>query len=55
MRGSVPVEIRQCFSAYSPGVFRGFVPWFAPTPAIGFSHGLTCFGISVNSGKVAAD
>jgi hypothetical protein len=53
--GSVPVEIRQCFSACSPGIFHCFVPHFAPTLTVGSSPGLICFGISGNSSKVEVD
>jgi hypothetical protein len=54
MLGSMPVEIRQCFSAHPPGLFHCFLPGFAPTLALWFSHSLICFGMSGNSSKVEA-
>jgi hypothetical protein len=55
MLSSMPVEIRQCFSACAPGFSRGFQPCFTPTFAPGFSHGLTCLGIFGHSSKVEFD
>ena len=54
MLGSMPVEIRQCFSASSPGFRLGFQPCFPPTFVHGFSYGL-CLDICSNSGMVGAD
>ena len=51
----VLVEILQCFSAYLPRFFRGFMPYFAPTLALRFSHIPICFGKSGNSSTVGID
>jgi hypothetical protein len=51
----MPVEIRQCFSASSPGFRLGFQPCLAPTFVVGFSYGLLCLDIYGHSGTVGAD